>query len=200
MKNVGSIEVGRPGLPDGQLTSSAGDDIMESVISCKTAKDTWTDLVHSFEGPSDTKENMIIDLKLEHQTFRAKPFESLSKTYNRYKTLLNELANDDVNLSKHEINISMKVSKGFQPKFTPKLIQSSQSSSSQADPKIQKDYKAEYKKMKANLDLLEANEEEVSDNEQVTQVKVLMALADDELTVGKNHARNGEWIDITMRK
>ncbi|GJY26302.1 hypothetical protein Tco_0401028 [Tanacetum coccineum] len=27
-----------------------------------------------------------------------------------------------------------------------------------------------------------------------------MALADDELTVGKNHARNGEWINITMRK
>nr|GEY12540.1 retrovirus-related Pol polyprotein from transposon TNT 1-94 [Tanacetum cinerariifolium] len=27
-----------------------------------------------------------------------------------------------------------------------------------------------------------------------------MALADDELTVGKNHARNGKLIDITMRK
>ncbi|GJS80346.1 retrotransposon protein, putative, ty1-copia subclass [Tanacetum coccineum] len=33
-----------------------------------------------------------------------------------------------------------------------------------------------------------------------TKVKVLMALADDELTVGKSHARNGEWVDITMRK
>ncbi|GJT87445.1 retrovirus-related pol polyprotein from transposon TNT 1-94 [Tanacetum coccineum] len=79
--------------------------------------------------------------------------------------------------------------------------------------------------MKAKLALLEANpstsqspqpfqsknkglvaetfdwdEEEVYDDEEMTQVKVLMALADDELTVGKNHARNGEWIDITMRK
>nr|GEX40234.1 retrovirus-related Pol polyprotein from transposon TNT 1-94 [Tanacetum cinerariifolium] len=27
-----------------------------------------------------------------------------------------------------------------------------------------------------------------------------MALADDELPVGKNHARSGEWINITMRK
>ncbi|GJW24541.1 hypothetical protein Tco_0038352 [Tanacetum coccineum] len=45
------------------------------------------------------------------------------------------------------------------------------------------------------------DKEEVSDvDEDVTQVKVLMALADDELSVGKNHARNGEWIDITMRK
>ncbi|GJY26301.1 hypothetical protein Tco_0401027, partial [Tanacetum coccineum] len=49
------------------------------------------------------------------------------------------------------------VSKGFQPKFTPKLIQSSQNSISQADPKVQKDYKAEYKKMKAKLALLKAN-------------------------------------------
>ncbi|GKC46828.1 hypothetical protein Tco_1064550 [Tanacetum coccineum] len=36
---------------------------------------------------------------------RAKPTESLSQTYTRYKTLLNDLANDGVNLSKHEINV-----------------------------------------------------------------------------------------------
>ncbi|GJT86761.1 hypothetical protein Tco_1068478 [Tanacetum coccineum] len=35
------------------------------------------------------------------------------------------------------------------------------------------------------------DEEEVSDKEEVTQVKVPMALADDELTVRKSHARNG---------
>ncbi|GJT44744.1 hypothetical protein Tco_0953459 [Tanacetum coccineum] len=44
------------------------------------------------------------------------------------------------------------------------------------------------------------DEEEVSDDEEMTQVKVLMALADDEVFVGKNHARNGEWIDITIKK
>ncbi|GJY36909.1 retrovirus-related pol polyprotein from transposon TNT 1-94 [Tanacetum coccineum] len=36
---------------------------------------------------------------------RAKSTESLSQTYTHYKTLLNELANDGVNLSKHEINV-----------------------------------------------------------------------------------------------
>ncbi|GKB20934.1 hypothetical protein Tco_0854857 [Tanacetum coccineum] len=251
---------------------------------------------NSFKGPSDTKENKIMDLKLEYQTFKAKPTESLSQTYTRYKTLLNELTNDGINISKHEINVGyseqtprdradslrkvfpMKdipkpkkdfqensdddvdersseeylrdldiefhekallsepsyktpvtgyslVSKGFQPKFTPKLIQSSQNSISQADPKIQKDYKAEYKKIKAKLALLKQihlllrtqrpsnqrtnvwllkpliwHEKEVSNDEEVTQVKVLMALVDDEFTVGNNNARNGEWIDITMRK
>ncbi|GKD20776.1 hypothetical protein Tco_1222479, partial [Tanacetum coccineum] len=92
------------------------------------------------------------------------------------------------------------VSKGFQPKFTLKLIQSSSNSNNQADPKFQKDYKAEYKKIKAKLALLEASPSKVSDEEEVTQVKVLMALADDELAVGKSHARNGEWVDITIRK
>ncbi|GJY92569.1 retrovirus-related pol polyprotein from transposon TNT 1-94 [Tanacetum coccineum] len=316
------------------------DDIIEPVISCVSSKETWTDLVHSFEGPSDTKENRIMDMKLEYQTFRAKSIESLSQTYTRYKTLLNKLANDgglrnanhtqtldladiyerfvykenliqrrysdtkkalitipsstlistaffsnnviqdfqensdneraseeylrDLDIEYHEIvllanskhfikqrnnfsgqkanentecykcgnkghfardyfsktsepsykslvNNYSSVSKGFQPKFTSKLIQSSSNSNSQADPKFQKEYKAEYKKMKAKLALLEVSpsnsqnpktfqpknkglvaetfdwdEEEVSDEEEVTQVKVLMALADDEHTVVKN--------------
>ena len=46
-----------------------------------------------------------MDLKLEFQTFRAKPTESLSQTYTRYKTLLNELANDGIEFSQHEMNV-----------------------------------------------------------------------------------------------
>ncbi|GJY60869.1 retrovirus-related pol polyprotein from transposon TNT 1-94 [Tanacetum coccineum] len=316
-------------------------------------KATWNDLVHSFEGPLYTKENRIMDLKLEYQTFRAKPTESLSQTYTRYKILLNELANDGVNLFKHDINVGfmnslpekwLTFSQGLRNAnhtqtldlvdiyerfvyednliqrrysdtkkvlittpsstaisttfFSNNVIQDFQENSdddvdersseeylrdldikfyerallanskrfikrrnnfssqkanentecykcgkkghfakhcffkmskpsykSPADRKIQKDYKAESKKMKAKLALLEENpstsqtpktfqpknkglvaetfnwdEEEVSDDEEVTQVKVLMALADDELTIGKKHAPNGKWIDITLRK
>ncbi|GJR55175.1 retrovirus-related pol polyprotein from transposon TNT 1-94 [Tanacetum coccineum] len=243
--------------PKSIIISCLLDDIMESVISCVSAKETWTDLVHSFEAPSDTKENRIMDLKLEYQTFRAKSTESLSQTYTRYKTLINELANDGVNLSKHEINVGfvnslpekwLTFSQGLRNAnhtqtldladiygrfvYEDNLIQRRSSeeylrdldieyherallenskrfikrrnnfsnSNSQADPKFQKDYKAEYKKIKAKLALLEASPSKVSDEEEVTQVKVLMALADDELTVRKSHARNGEWVDITIRK
>ncbi|GKB55277.1 hypothetical protein Tco_0906030 [Tanacetum coccineum] len=38
------------------IMSCLPNDIMESVISCETAKAAWTDLVHSFEGPLDTTE------------------------------------------------------------------------------------------------------------------------------------------------
>ncbi|GJR34533.1 hypothetical protein Tco_1210217 [Tanacetum coccineum] len=44
------------------------------------------------------------------------------------------------------------------------------------------------------------DEEDVSSNDAEVQVKVPTALDDDELIVSINHARNGEWFDITMRK
>ncbi|GJW20745.1 hypothetical protein Tco_0031367 [Tanacetum coccineum] len=92
-------------------------------------------------------------------------------------------------------------SSGLKCKFTPKLIQSSQQSQSNLNElKTQKYYKTEYKKVKAKLALLDANPIKVFDDEEMTQVKVLMALADNELAVGKNYARNGEWIDITVKK
>ncbi|GJY56330.1 hypothetical protein Tco_0455445 [Tanacetum coccineum] len=86
------------------IISCIPDDIMKSIISYETTKATLTDLVHSFKGPYDTKENRIMDLKLEYQTFRAKSSMTLSQTYTHYKTLLNELANDGVTLS-NEINV-----------------------------------------------------------------------------------------------
>ncbi|GJW20026.1 hypothetical protein Tco_0027462 [Tanacetum coccineum] len=46
------------------------------------------------------------------------------------------------------------------------------------------------------------DEEEVTpDDDEMVQVKVLMDLSEDEnMAVDKNHARNGEWVNITMRK
>nr|GEU28605.1 retrovirus-related Pol polyprotein from transposon TNT 1-94 [Tanacetum cinerariifolium] len=162
------------------------DDIMKSVISCETAKATWTDLVHSFEGPSDTKENKIMNLKLEYQTFRAKLTERISQTYTCYKTLLNELANDGVNLSKREINV------GFMNSLPEKWLTFSQGPRN-ANHTQTLDLTDIYERFVYEDKLIQRrDDEEVVDDDEVTLVKVLMALADDELTVGKNHARNGE--------
>nr|GEW03407.1 hypothetical protein [Tanacetum cinerariifolium] len=56
-----------------------------------------------------------------------------------------------------------------------------------------------FKKITRLTKTFDWDEEEVSDDE-MTHVKVLMALADDELAFGKNQIRNSEWINITMRK
>ncbi|GKB55861.1 hypothetical protein Tco_0912047 [Tanacetum coccineum] len=94
------------------IISCPPDDIMKYVISCETAKDTWTDL--------DFQENYDDEVVSKNKGLVAKTFDW--------------------------------------------------------------------------------DEEEVSDDEEIVQVKVLMALADDELVVWKNHAKNSKWIDITMRK
>ncbi|GJX59654.1 retrovirus-related pol polyprotein from transposon TNT 1-94 [Tanacetum coccineum] len=225
----------------GSYTAVAPHDIIESVISCEIAKATWTDLVHSFEGPSDTKENMIMDLKLEYQILPGKWLSfsqglrnanhtqtlDLADIYGRFdfqensddkadeitseeylrdldiefheRALLENLkrfikrkynfsiqkANEDTECYKcgkkchfardcffkmsepsyKSPSYSSSVLKGFQHKFTPKPIQYSQhAQSSQGEPKPQKNYKAEYKKIKAKLVLLEASPE-VSDDE-----------------------------------
>nr|GEW10281.1 retrovirus-related Pol polyprotein from transposon TNT 1-94 [Tanacetum cinerariifolium] len=174
------------------IMASLPDDIMESVISCVSAKETWTDLVHSFEGPSDTKENRIMNLKLEYQTFRAKSTESLSQTYTRYKNLLNELANDGgLRNTNHTQTLELADIYG-RFVYEDNLIQRRLRLS------ILKTFQP--KKKGLVTETFDWDEEEVFDNKEVTQVKVLMALADDDLTVGKSHARNGEWVDITIRK
>ncbi|GJU70111.1 hypothetical protein Tco_1256370 [Tanacetum coccineum] len=159
------------------IISCLPDDIMEPVISYATTKETWTDLVYSFEGPSNTKENRIMDLKLEDNTFRAKPSECLSQTYTRYKTLLNELSNDGVTLSKHKINVC------FVNSLPEKCLSFSQGLRN-ANHTQTLDLDDIYRRMRNLL--------------MMTQVKVLMALANDELAVGKNHTRNGPVIGCTI--
>nr|GEU61719.1 retrovirus-related Pol polyprotein from transposon TNT 1-94 [Tanacetum cinerariifolium] len=81
------------------------DDQMNSVINCLTVKSTWDDLILYHERPSDVKESRVMDLKLCYNTFKFKECETLTQTFTRYKDLMNELVNDDIKLSKLEINI-----------------------------------------------------------------------------------------------
>ncbi|GKE40223.1 hypothetical protein Tco_1463628, partial [Tanacetum coccineum] len=55
-------------------------------------------------GPSNVKESRVMDLKLCYNIFKFKEGESLTQTFTRYKTLMNELVNDGIKLSKLEIN------------------------------------------------------------------------------------------------
>ncbi|GKF17310.1 hypothetical protein Tco_0062228, partial [Tanacetum coccineum] len=109
----------------------------------------------------------------------------------------------------------------YQSPFQPKLLHSSEH---KPESRHTKDFKTKYNKVKAKLALLSSStsapnsssskneslivesydwdEEEVSsDDYDVTEVKALMALANEErVYVGKESARNGEWIKISMKK
>nr|GEV27484.1 retrovirus-related Pol polyprotein from transposon TNT 1-94 [Tanacetum cinerariifolium] len=79
----------------------------------------------------------------------------------------------------------------------PQLVDKKKGSYAAIAPKLEL---RKFNKLKKRMLCYLADEEEVFDEEEVTRVKVLMALADDELTVRKNHAHNGKWVDITIRK
>ncbi|GKA91074.1 retrovirus-related pol polyprotein from transposon TNT 1-94 [Tanacetum coccineum] len=108
----------------------------------------------------------------------------------------------------------------YQSPFKPKLLLSSDN---KPEMRNTKDFEAKYNKVKAKLALLsssasapssfsrknkgliaesyELDEEEVSSDDEETEVKALMALTDEErISVGKESARNGEWTKITIKK
>ncbi|GJY56775.1 retrovirus-related pol polyprotein from transposon TNT 1-94 [Tanacetum coccineum] len=184
--------------PESTRKAQPFNDIMESVISCETAKATWTDLVHRFEAPSYTKENRIMDMKLEYQTFRAKPSKSLSQTYTRYKTLLNDLTNNGVTLFKHKFNDFQENSddeadersneeylKDLELEFMVRVMEE--------NGRIQEELKLKGRK--------NSRGEVLAESAQSSESSIDTCVGfDDELSIGKNHARNGEWIDITMKK
>ncbi|GJS78802.1 hypothetical protein Tco_0728683 [Tanacetum coccineum] len=190
------------------------DDQMNSVINCLTAKSTWDDLILYHEGPSDVKESRVMDLKLCYNTFKFKEGESLAQTFTRYKALMNELVNDGIKLSKLEINI------GFineLPKkwlaFCQRLkntnhVKESELASLFSKLKYEENLinvlmmKRIQEEVKSTCNDIEENTKEVSsDDNEVTKAKALMALVDeDSVFVGKESARNGEWIKISMKK
>nr|GEZ94117.1 hypothetical protein [Tanacetum cinerariifolium] len=106
-------------------------------------------------------ENSKRFIKRERTNFQVKKqIKTLNVTNVATKVILQEIffSKTSEPSYKSSMSNSSSVSKGFQPKFTPKLIQSSpHAQSSQSEPKIQNDYKAEYNKMKAKFALLEAS-------------------------------------------
>ncbi|GKF87952.1 retrovirus-related pol polyprotein from transposon TNT 1-94, partial [Tanacetum coccineum] len=109
----------------------------------------------------------------------------------------------------------------YQFPFQPKPLNSSQH---KPKPRPTKDFEAKYNKVKAKLALLSSSasaskattiknkgliaeayewdeEEQVSsDDNEMAEVKVLMALAEENDAVSKEGAKNGEWVKISMRK
>ncbi|GJV93195.1 retrovirus-related pol polyprotein from transposon TNT 1-94 [Tanacetum coccineum] len=79
-------------------------DVMKSVIKCKTAKEMWNDLILAHEGPSDTRDTKIAALRLKFNAFKSLKGEKVNGTFIRLKCLLNDLENNDVTIPQVEVN------------------------------------------------------------------------------------------------
>ncbi|GJZ24435.1 hypothetical protein Tco_0561894 [Tanacetum coccineum] len=156
---------------DSYIPMVAGDQ-MNSVINCLTEKSTLDDLILYHEGPSDVKESRVMDLKLCYNTFKFK----------EEKTLVS----------------ATPLSTAF---FSTSIVQDFQDS-----PGDEEDTRTLSVSSAKNKGLLaktyDWDEDEVSsDDNEVTKVKALMPLTDEErVSVSKESARNSELIKISMKK
>ncbi|GJS60744.1 hypothetical protein Tco_0655528 [Tanacetum coccineum] len=86
------------------IISCLPNDVMKSVIKCKTAKEIWNDLILAHEGPSDTRDTKIAALRLKFNAFKSLEGEKVNGTFTRLKCLLNDLENNGVVIPQAEVN------------------------------------------------------------------------------------------------
>nr|GEV80082.1 hypothetical protein [Tanacetum cinerariifolium] len=84
------------------IISCLPNDVMKSIIKCKTAKEIWNDLILAHEGPSDIKDTKIAALRLKFYAFKSLEGEKVNGT--RLKCLLNDLENNGVIIPQAEVN------------------------------------------------------------------------------------------------
>ncbi|GJZ69919.1 hypothetical protein Tco_0633469, partial [Tanacetum coccineum] len=146
------------------------DDQMNSVINCLTAKSTRDDLIQYHEGLSDVKES---------RDFQDSPYDKEdTRSSHEYLNYLEE---------EYQARALLAKSKRFFKKGT----QSSSASTLKAATVKNKGLVAKAYKWD--------KEEVLSDDNEMVEVKVLMALAEENVAINKEGARNGELVKISMR-
>ncbi|GJX34612.1 retrovirus-related pol polyprotein from transposon TNT 1-94 [Tanacetum coccineum] len=89
---------------EGIIISCLPNDVMKSVIKCKTAKEMWNDLILAHEGPSNIRDTKIAALRLKFNAFKSLEGEKVNGTFTRLKCLLNDLENNGVIIPQAEVN------------------------------------------------------------------------------------------------
>ncbi|GJU16571.1 hypothetical protein Tco_1144537 [Tanacetum coccineum] len=80
------------------IISYLPNDVIKSVIKCKTTKSMWNDLILAHEGPSDTRDTKIAALRLKFNAFKALEGKKVNGTFTRLKCLLNDLENNGITI------------------------------------------------------------------------------------------------------
>ncbi|GJV25801.1 hypothetical protein Tco_1378496 [Tanacetum coccineum] len=86
------------------IISCLPNDVIKSVIKCKTVKEMWNDLILAHEGPFDIRDTKITALRLKFNAFKSLEGEKVNGTFTRLKCLLNDLENNGVTIPQAEVN------------------------------------------------------------------------------------------------
>ncbi|GJS34985.1 hypothetical protein Tco_0533367, partial [Tanacetum coccineum] len=92
------------------IISCLPNDVMKSVIKCKTAKEMWNDLILDREGPSNIRDTKIAALRLKFNAFKSLEGEKVNGTFTRLKCLLNDLENNGIIIPQAEVNATFVIS------------------------------------------------------------------------------------------
>ncbi|GJV36050.1 hypothetical protein Tco_1408527 [Tanacetum coccineum] len=190
------------------IISCLPNDVMKSVIKCKTAKAMWNDFILAYEGPSDIRDTKIATLRLKFNAFKALEGEkdNDSDVEEDLRSSCEFMA--DLNAEYHE-RVVLASQKRFYKRY--RRVRSAKKLMDKSNETCFAYGKVKYKGLKAEIDILtkkidaitkgksekglgaesfDWDEESVSsDDEGVTKVKTFMAIAKDELSVGKADVR-----------
>ncbi|GJW46517.1 hypothetical protein Tco_0078163 [Tanacetum coccineum] len=209
--------------PKSIIISCLPNDTMKVVIKCSTARETWNDLIQSHEGPSETRDTKIATLRLKFNAFKSFEGEKVKETYTKLKILLNELENKDVKISQAEVNATfvnslpkkwLSINQTQRANNSIKNISLATYSTSRS--LISNTYTEDSgsdvdEDTRSNNGFLADLYSEFHDRALLANQKrfykrsgrvgaTFMAIAEDELVVGKTDARSVQWVKITMKK
>nr|GEY85237.1 putative oxoglutarate dehydrogenase [Tanacetum cinerariifolium] len=163
----------------GIIISCLLNDVMKSVIKCKTAKKVWNDLILAHKGLSDTSDTEIAALRLKFNAFKSLEGEKVNGTFTRLKYFLNDLENTGV-IIQAEVNDTFVNS-------LPRKWLSMNQTQRDSDSDVEEDQMTNNEFM---VDLNDEYHERALLDEGTTKIRAFMAIVEDEPYVEKADARS----------
>ncbi|XP_019246566.1 PREDICTED: uncharacterized protein LOC109226228 [Nicotiana attenuata] len=73
------------------IQNSVADSIFSKIIACETAKEAWETLKQEYQGSERDKQNQILNLKRDFESFRMQDDETIAKYSDRISLIVNKI-------------------------------------------------------------------------------------------------------------
>ncbi|GJV00033.1 retrovirus-related pol polyprotein from transposon TNT 1-94 [Tanacetum coccineum] len=206
------------GNPDKRLKSiiifCLPNDVMKSVIKCKTAKEMWNDLILAHEGQSNIRDTKIAALRLKFNAFKSLEGEKLNGTSQAWPLCMDSDSNveedqrtineimADLNVEFHERALLANQKRFYKRSGRVGSARKPLDKSKETCFACGKlDYKEKYKGLKAEMAVLTKKIDDMTKEKSEKGKKEKGKYEkEDKPSVRKVDARSGQWVDITMKK